>query len=122
RTFSVAGPVTLRPRASALALPGPGLDALLGRVTPPGPGLLQVTAAGSPAAQARGAGVGAGERGRGAARVPGQPDQRIGKRAVDRGERQPGHPPELAGPAAHRFADRAARPRPAVHPAARPDH
>src|SRR4029077_6575891 len=30
RTFSVAGPVTLRPRASALALPGPGLDALLG--------------------------------------------------------------------------------------------
>src|SRR6185437_9401320 len=34
RTFSVAAPVTLRPRASALALPGPGLDALLGRVTP----------------------------------------------------------------------------------------
>ena len=51
RTFSVAGPVTLRPRASALALPGPGLDALLGRVSPPGPGLLQVTVAGSPAAE-----------------------------------------------------------------------
>jgi arabinofuranan 3-O-arabinosyltransferase len=51
RTFSVAGPVTLRPRASALALPGPGLDALLGRISPPGPGLLQVTVAGSPAAE-----------------------------------------------------------------------
>ena len=51
RTFSVAVPVTLRPRASALALPGPGLDALLGRVSPPGPGLLQVTVAGSPAAE-----------------------------------------------------------------------
>jgi arabinofuranan 3-O-arabinosyltransferase len=43
--------VTLRPRASALALPGPGLDALLGRVSPPGPGLLQVTVAGSQAAE-----------------------------------------------------------------------
>ena len=51
RTFSVAGPVTLRPRASALALPGPGLDALLGRISPPGPGLLQVSVAGSPAAE-----------------------------------------------------------------------
>jgi arabinofuranan 3-O-arabinosyltransferase len=43
--------VTLRPRASALALPGPGLDALLGRISPPGPGLLQVTVAGSQAAE-----------------------------------------------------------------------
>ena len=51
RTFSVASPVTLRPRASALALPGPGLDALLGRVSPPGPGLLQVSVAGNPAAE-----------------------------------------------------------------------
>ncbi len=51
RTFSVADPVTLRPRASALALPGPGLDALLGRVSPPGPGLLQVSVAGNPAAE-----------------------------------------------------------------------
>src|SRR4029077_17213308 len=31
--------------------PGPGLDALLGQVSPPGPGLLQVSAAGSPAAE-----------------------------------------------------------------------
>src|SRR5206468_3660779 len=51
RTFTVAGPVTLRPRASALALPGPGLDALLGKVSPPGPGLLQVSVAGNPAAE-----------------------------------------------------------------------
>jgi arabinofuranan 3-O-arabinosyltransferase len=51
RTFTVAGPVTLRPQASALALPGPGLDALLGRVSPPGPGLLQVSVARSPAAE-----------------------------------------------------------------------
>ena len=51
RTFTVASPVTLRPRASALALPGPGLDALLGKVSPPGPGLLQVSVAGNPAAE-----------------------------------------------------------------------
>jgi len=51
RTFSVAGPATLRPQASALALPGPGLDALLGKVSPPGPGLLQVSVAGNPAAE-----------------------------------------------------------------------
>jgi arabinofuranan 3-O-arabinosyltransferase len=51
RTFTTAAPVTLRPDASALALPGPGLDALLGRVSPPGPGLLQVSVAGNPAAE-----------------------------------------------------------------------
>src|SRR5690349_13035610 len=51
RTFTVASPVPLRPRASALALPGPGLDALLGKVSPPGPGLLQVSVAGNPAAE-----------------------------------------------------------------------
>src|SRR5690242_19806668 len=51
RTFTVASPVTLRPRAPALALPGPGLDALLGKVSPPGPGLLQVSVAGNPAAE-----------------------------------------------------------------------
>ena len=51
RTFTVASPVTLRPRASALGLPGPGLDALLGKVSPPGPGLLQVSVAANPAAE-----------------------------------------------------------------------
>ena len=54
RTFTVAGPETLRPQASALALPGPGLDALLGKVSPPGPGLLQVSVAGNPAAEPAG--------------------------------------------------------------------
>jgi len=54
RTFTVAGPETLRPQASALALPGPGLDALLGQVSPPGPGLLQVSVAGNPAAEPAG--------------------------------------------------------------------
>ena len=54
RTFTVAGPETLRPQASALALPGPGLDALLGQVSPPGPGLLQVSVAGNPAGCAPG--------------------------------------------------------------------
>ena len=65
RTFTLAGPATLRPQASALAVPGPGLDALLGTISPPGPGLLQVSVA--------------VDAGRGAARVPGQPDQRIGQ-------------------------------------------
>src|SRR5690349_12964219 len=54
RTFTVAGPETLRPQASALALPGPGLDALLGNLSPPGPGLLQVSVAGNPAAEPAG--------------------------------------------------------------------
>ena len=54
RTFTVAGPVTLHPQASALALPGPGLDALLGKIGPPGPGLLQVSVAGNPAAEPAG--------------------------------------------------------------------
>ena len=54
RTFTVAGPVTLRPQASALAVPGPGLDALLGRTSPPGPGLLQVSVASTPGAEPAG--------------------------------------------------------------------
>ncbi|MBV9207533.1 MAG: DUF3367 domain-containing protein [Actinobacteria bacterium] len=54
RTFTVAAPVTLRPRASALAVPGPGLDALLGTIGPPGPGLLQVAVASTPGAQPAG--------------------------------------------------------------------
>ena len=48
RTFTLAGPATLRARASALALPGAGLDALLDKVGPPGPGLLQVSVASTP--------------------------------------------------------------------------
>jgi len=35
-------------------VPGPGLDALLGQVSPPGPGLLQVSVAGNPAAEPAG--------------------------------------------------------------------
>jgi arabinofuranan 3-O-arabinosyltransferase len=54
RTFTLAGPATLQSQASALALPGPGLDALLGKVSPPGPGLLQVTVASTPGAQPAG--------------------------------------------------------------------
>jgi arabinofuranan 3-O-arabinosyltransferase len=54
RTFTVAGQETLRPRASALALPGPGLDTLLGKVSPPGPGLLQVSVATTPAGEPAG--------------------------------------------------------------------
>jgi len=54
RTFTTAGPVTLRPQASALALPGPGLDAMLGKISPPGPGLLQVSVASTPAAEPAG--------------------------------------------------------------------
>ncbi|HEV3294114.1 MAG TPA: alpha-(1-_3)-arabinofuranosyltransferase family protein, partial [Streptosporangiaceae bacterium] len=54
RTFTLAGPATLRPQASALALPGPALDALLGHVSPPSPGLLQVTVASTPGAQPTG--------------------------------------------------------------------
>jgi arabinofuranan 3-O-arabinosyltransferase len=48
RTFIVPRPVTLRLRASALALPGPGLAALLDEINPPGPGKLQVAVAASP--------------------------------------------------------------------------
>jgi arabinofuranan 3-O-arabinosyltransferase len=51
RTFTVASPVTLRAQASALAVPGPGLDALLSQISPPGPGLLQVSVASTPGAQ-----------------------------------------------------------------------
>jgi arabinofuranan 3-O-arabinosyltransferase len=51
RTFTVADPETLDLSASALALPGPGLDALLDRIGPPGPGLLQVSVASTPGAQ-----------------------------------------------------------------------
>jgi arabinofuranan 3-O-arabinosyltransferase len=55
RTFMVAGPATLDLQASALALPGPGLDALLDRVDPaPGPGVLQVSVASTPGAQPAG--------------------------------------------------------------------
>ncbi len=54
RTFTVAGPVTLRAQASALAVPGPGLDALLGTISPPGPGVLQVSVASTLAAQPAG--------------------------------------------------------------------
>ncbi|MGH3176091.1 MAG: alpha-(1-_3)-arabinofuranosyltransferase domain-containing protein, partial [Streptosporangiaceae bacterium] len=52
RTFGVASPATLRLQAAALALPGPGLDALLDklleRVSPPGRGVLQVGVASTP--------------------------------------------------------------------------
>ncbi len=54
RTFTLAGPAALRPQASALARPGPALDALLGKVSPPGPGLLQVTVASTPGAEPAG--------------------------------------------------------------------
>ena len=50
RTFTVAGPATLRLQASALAVPGPGLDALLDTISPPGPGVLQVSVASTPGA------------------------------------------------------------------------
>jgi arabinofuranan 3-O-arabinosyltransferase len=50
RTFTVPRPVTLRLAATALALPGPGLDALLDRLAPPGPGQLQVSVASAPGA------------------------------------------------------------------------
>jgi len=50
RTFTVARPAVWSLRASALALPGPGLDALLSRVSPPGPGVLQVGVASTPGA------------------------------------------------------------------------
>ncbi len=58
RTYTVASPVTMRVQASALAVPGPGLDALLGplldRVSPPGPGVLQVGATTTPGARLAG--------------------------------------------------------------------
>ena len=54
RTFTVASPLTLRLQASALALPGPGLDALLDKIRPPGPGVLQVSVASTPGAQPAG--------------------------------------------------------------------
>jgi arabinofuranan 3-O-arabinosyltransferase len=50
RTFTVADPARVQLQASALALPGPGLDALLDRISPPGPGVLQVTVASTPGA------------------------------------------------------------------------
>ena len=37
RAFTLAGPAKLQLQADALALPGPGLDALLDRISPPGP-------------------------------------------------------------------------------------
>jgi arabinofuranan 3-O-arabinosyltransferase len=54
RVFTVARPATLRLSASALALPGPGLDALLDTISPPGPGVLQVSVASTPGAQPAG--------------------------------------------------------------------
>ena len=54
RTFTLASPLTLRPQASALAMPGPGLDALLDKIRPPGPGVLQVSVASTPGAQPAG--------------------------------------------------------------------
>ena len=50
RTYTLAGPATMRLRASALARPGPGLDALLDGIGPPGRGVLQVSAASTPGA------------------------------------------------------------------------
>jgi arabinofuranan 3-O-arabinosyltransferase len=50
RTFTVASPQTMRLQASALAVPGSGLDALLDKIRPPGPGVLQVSAASTPGA------------------------------------------------------------------------
>ena len=50
RAFTVARPVRMRLQASALALPGPGLDALLDTLLtkPPGPGVLRVSVASTP--------------------------------------------------------------------------
>jgi arabinofuranan 3-O-arabinosyltransferase len=50
RTFTVARPVRMRLQASALALPGPGLDALLDTLVtkPPAPGVLRVSVASTP--------------------------------------------------------------------------
>ena len=50
RMFTVASPATLRLQASALAVPGPGLDALLDKISPPGQGVLQVSVASTPGA------------------------------------------------------------------------
>jgi arabinofuranan 3-O-arabinosyltransferase len=50
RTFTVARPVTMALQASALAEPGPGLDALLDKIGPPGPGVLRVSVASTPGA------------------------------------------------------------------------
>ncbi len=51
RTYTLADPAALVLRASALALPGPGLDALLDKIRPPGRGVLQVSAASTPGAR-----------------------------------------------------------------------
>src|SRR5262249_2544666 len=48
RAFMLPGPSSLRLQASVLALPGPGLDALLPRVSPPGRVLLRVAVASTP--------------------------------------------------------------------------
>jgi arabinofuranan 3-O-arabinosyltransferase len=52
RAFTIARPVRMRLQASALALPGPGLDALLDTLLtkPPGPGVLRVSVASTPGA------------------------------------------------------------------------
>ena len=52
RAFTVAHSATLRLQASALALPGPGLDSLLDALPArPGPGVLQVSVASTPGAE-----------------------------------------------------------------------
>ena len=55
RTFTVPSPAALRLQAAALALPGPGLDALLDTlIGPPGRGVLQVSVASTPGAEPAG--------------------------------------------------------------------
>ena len=54
RAFTLPGPGALQLHADALALPGPGLDALLDRISPPGPGLLQVSVAATAGARPAG--------------------------------------------------------------------
>ena len=54
RAFTLAGPAKLQLQAAALALPGPGLDALLDRISPPGAGLLQVSVASTAGARPAG--------------------------------------------------------------------
>jgi arabinofuranan 3-O-arabinosyltransferase len=55
RTFTVPSPAALRLQAAALALPGPGLDALLDTlISPPGRGVLQVSVASTPGAEPAG--------------------------------------------------------------------
>jgi arabinofuranan 3-O-arabinosyltransferase len=54
RTFTVPGPATWQLHASALAVPGPGVDALLDQISPPGAGVLQVSVALTPGQRSAG--------------------------------------------------------------------